>query len=73
MDTVKWAHSTGLGPDDLMLSDSLLDLVKDEDIVSEFEPHDDILPQGVHAIYGIFSEYFRFSLSILVTNSICFF
>lgn len=46
MDTVKWAHSTGMEPDDVMVSDNLLDFVKDEDIVTSLDSHDDILPQG---------------------------
>lgn len=46
MDTVKWVHSTGMEPDDVMVSDNLLDFVKDEDIVTSLDSHDDILPQG---------------------------
>lgn len=46
MDTVKWTHSTGMEPDDIMVSDNLLDFVKDEDIVTGLDTQDDILPQG---------------------------
>lgn len=46
MDTVKWAHTTAMETDDLMVSDNLLDFVKDEDIVSGLDTQDDILQQG---------------------------
>lgn len=47
MSTVKWAHSTTMEPDDVIISDNLLvDFVKDEDIVTALDTHDDILQQG---------------------------
>lgn len=46
MDAVKWAHSTEMEPDDVMVSSNLLDFVKDEDIVTSLDSHDDILPPG---------------------------
>lgn len=47
MSTVKWAHSTDMEPDDVIISDNLLvNLVKDEDIVTALDTHDDILQQG---------------------------
>lgn len=47
MDAVKWVHSTGMEPDDVMVSDNLLEFVKDEDIVTGLDTQDaDILPHG---------------------------
>lgn len=58
MDSVKWVHSTGMEPDDVMVSDNLLDFVKDEDIVTGLDTQDDILPHGNLFIYlFIFTRY----------------
>lgn len=50
MDTVKWPHSSIMEPDDVMVSDNLLEFVKDEDIVTGLGNTDDILPQGTYTI-----------------------
>lgn len=42
MDTVKWGHTSALEADDILVSDNLLEFVKDEDIVNP----DEILPPG---------------------------
>lgn len=42
MDTVKWGHTPAMEADDILMSDNLLEFVKDEDIVNP----DEILPQG---------------------------
>lgn len=46
MDSVKWMNSTDMEPDDVMISDNLLEFVKDDEIVTGLDTHDDILPQG---------------------------
>lgn len=53
MDPVKWTHSTGMEPDDIMVSDNLLDFVKDEDIVTGLDTQDDILPQGNLVVFSL--------------------
>lgn len=50
MDTVKWPHSSIMESDDVMVSDNLLEFVKDEDIVTSLGNTDDILPQGIFII-----------------------
>lgn len=42
MDTVKWGNAPAMDADDILMSDNLLEFVKDEDIVNP----DEILPQG---------------------------
>lgn len=42
MDTVKWGHTPAMETDEILMSDNLLEFVKDEDIVNP----DEILPQG---------------------------
>lgn len=42
MDTVKWGHTPAMEADDVLMSDNILEFVKDEDIVNP----DEILPQG---------------------------
>lgn len=42
MDTVKWDRTPAMETDDILVSDNLLEFVKDEDIVNP----DEILPQG---------------------------
>ena len=59
MDSGKWAHATGMEPDDVMVSDNLLEFVKDEDIVAGLDTPDDILPHGNLFIY-FFVLFFRF-------------
>lgn len=59
MDSVKWMNPLGLDSDDIMVSDSLLDFGKDEDLVNSLNIQDEILPQGrdntiTIIIYGIF-------------------
>lgn len=46
METVEWRNSSGVEADDVMVSDNLLEFVKDEDIVNGLNTQDDILPQG---------------------------
>lgn len=53
MDTVKWAHSTIMEPDDVMVSDNLLEFVKGEDIVTGLGNTDDILPQGISTKFSL--------------------
>lgn len=40
--TVKWAQTSVMETDDILMSDNLLEFVKDEDTVNP----DEILPQG---------------------------
>lgn len=54
MDSVKWVHSTDMESDDVMVSDNLLEFVEDEDIVTDLNTQDDILPHG-----NLF-EFFKF-------------
>lgn len=57
MDSVKWMNPLGMDSDDIMVSDSLLDFGKDEDLVNSLNIQDEILPQGrdnTIIIYGIF-------------------
>lgn len=42
MDTVKWGHTSAMEADDILVSDNVLQFVKDEDIVNP----DEILPPG---------------------------
>lgn len=70
MDTVKWAHSTDMEPDDVMVSDNLLDFVKDDDIVTGLETHDDILQQGNTQFSTVFARFF--SPPLLCNYSIVF-
>lgn len=72
MDSVKWAHSTGMEPDDVMVSDNLLDFVKDEDIVNALDTHDDILQQGYLFIYSTFFLYFNYKFTYFSFNNILF-
>lgn len=67
MDSVKWMHSADMEPDDVMVSDNLLEFVKDEDIVTGLDTHDDILPQGILQFlmqfrngFSIFSDFSHF-------------
>lgn len=50
MDAVDWASASSVGANDVILSDNLLDFVKDEDIVNSLSTNDDIFPQGEWAI-----------------------
>lgn len=45
MDAVKWQQSSGMDVDDVVVSDNLLEFVKDEDLANDLV-QDDILPQG---------------------------
>lgn len=54
MDTVDWASSSSVGANDVMLSDNLLDFVKDEDIVNSLSTNDDIFPQGEPINFTLF-------------------
>lgn len=56
MDTVDWASSSSVGANDVMLSDNLLDFVKDEDVVNSLSTNDDIFPQGESTN---FTQYFH--------------
>lgn len=56
MDTVKWAHSADMESDDILVSDNILEFVKDEDIVTGLGNTDDILPQGIN--YNLFCFIF---------------
>lgn len=56
MDSVKWMNSTDMEPDDVMVSDNLLEFVKDGEIVTGLDTHDDILPQGKKNVSFQFME-----------------